>query len=746
MSSPKNILAPASLSLNNYNKPSHDLGSPKTQHHHHGLHHQHQHKQQYQHQQQLQHAHVLGGKSVAGSNKILPFTSSMDEVKYAAGGLIKPGTQGLGSMLSTPLTPSASLIASSVVEADAKQQQLLKDSLTADLKLLLHEFERFQQATAAAAGTGGVGEEEAAERSTKVEFFLGYIERVLHDLAGADASKLQDLEVRIKTSLLPLKGQVVSQLAAQNNNSPPPHKEQQSSWFHPSSTCSSLSSSSSVSSVHTTPPGSPLAREETVMSTYGPFTHSRVAAADAVFLSSSSAASRLMPPVSFRRDQSDISGITSCSSSSSSCGGEGGAGHMDDLDLECFSLIMDEAAATAPFTTAGNGGKDLPANGSCVDDDMTDAGSLTSEESSVFVSSPRESSSSLSTVSTGLDPTSSNSGNKRTLPLEFPSSSSSSSSSSLSLATASSVSTDTLQQPLKRARSVILPTSSSSSSSCATHAPPCLASSSTSTSSSFSSPFSSSSVATVAAADVSKPLLRQVEYQCGACADTYTAASSLNPWWALERQECPKCKKVQVPRIDINLPANTMEYHPALLAEEGDDDDDDEVGGGREGGMMMMPGGGDGHGHVEEREEGETSEKGSGGSSVLEEDEEAVLSPMQASQLLSLLEHARTCPGNHAAEKHQAVCTSAKYLMLHVRDCDGRTLDGEACGFSWCRPCKHLLGHLVRCYEAEKCQICCFSHQEEEEKVEKKVMMSVEEMIEEKGMRVDTYRSLTSLS
>jgi hypothetical protein len=131
----------------------------------------------------------------------------------------------------------------------------------------------------------------------------------------------------------------------------------------------------------------------------------------------------------------------------------------------------------------------------------------------------------------------------------------------------------------------------------------------------------------------------------------------------------------------------------------------------------------------------------------MEEDEEAVLSPAQASQLLSLLAHARTCPGHHMSEKHQAVCKSVKYLMLHVRDCDGRTLDGEVCGFSWCRPCKHLLGHLVRCYEAEKCQICSFSHQrEEEEKEEKKVVMSMEEMEEEKWMRVGTCRSLTSLS
>jgi hypothetical protein len=193
-----------------------------------------------------------------------------------------------------------------------------------------------------------------------------------------------------------------------------------------------------------------------------------------------------------------------------------------------------------------------------------------------------------------------------------------------------------------------------------------------------------------------------------------------------------------------------MDYHPALLAEEGDDDDDDEVGGGREGGMgggmLMMPGGVEGYGHMEEGEEGGVN---GGGMCVQEEDEEAALTPAQASQLLSLLSHARTCPGHHVSEKHQAVCMSAKYLMLHVRDCDGNTLDGEPCAFSWCRPCKHLLGHLVRCYEAEKCQICCSSHshqKEEKEEGEEEELVSVEEVEEEEGMRVGSYRSLTSLS
>jgi hypothetical protein len=42
----------------------------------------------------------------------------------------------------------------------------------------------------------------------------------------------------------------------------------------------------------------------------------------------------------------------------------------------------------------------------------------------------------------------------------------------------------------------------------------------------------------------------------------------------------------------------------------------------------------------------------------------------------------------------------------HAPPSHTQTLDGEPCGFSWCRPCKLLLGHLVRCYEPEKCGIC----------------------------------------
>lgn len=41
-----------------------------------------------------------------------------------------------------------------------------------------------------------------------------------------------------------------------------------------------------------------------------------------------------------------------------------------------------------------------------------------------------------------------------------------------------------------------------------------------------------------------------------------------NPWWSLSSHECPKCGKVQIPKLDITAPANDIDYHPALLSQE----------------------------------------------------------------------------------------------------------------------------------------------------------------------------------
>ena len=156
-----------------------------------------------------------------------------------------------------------------------------------------------------------------------------------------------------------------------------------------------------------------------------------------------------------------------------------------------------------------------------------------------------------------------------------------------------------------------------------------------------------------------------------------------------------------------------MDYHPALLAEEGDDDSDDEVAaGGLTPEDLLM--------RVEEEELDGPED----------DDQTSPLTPVQASQLLVLLSHARTCPGLHKSERHSSVCRALKYLMLHIRDCDGKvrkvvktrqnvhtnyfmplrnhrqTLDGELCKFTWCRPSKQLVTHLTRCYEPEKCTVC----------------------------------------
>jgi len=58
------------------------------------------------------------------------------------------------------------------------------------------------------------------------------------------------------------------------------------------------------------------------------------------------------------------------------------------------------------------------------------------------------------------------------------------------------------------------------------------------------------------------------------------------------------------------------------------------------------------------------------------------------------------------SHRHSEVCKSVKYLMLHIRDCCGKTSDGTECSFPWCKPCKALLAHLVRCNKPDSCDIC----------------------------------------
>lgn len=60
----------------------------------------------------------------------------------------------------------------------------------------------------------------------------------------------------------------------------------------------------------------------------------------------------------------------------------------------------------------------------------------------------------------------------------------------------------------------------------------------------------------------------------------------------------------------------------------------------------------------------------------------------------------------HKSSDHYDVCRSAKWMMLHVRDCPGTTSTFDVCPFPWCRKTKHLLYHLVSCESPGSCAIC----------------------------------------
>merc|ERR1711998_46795 len=182
---------------------------------------------------------------------------------------------------------------------------------------------------------------------------------------------------------------------------------------------------------------------------------------------------------------------------------------------------------------------------------------------------------------------------------------------------------------------------------------------------------------------------RNVDYQCSCCSNTYPMTVQENPWWAVFIHECPHCKSNQVPRFDINAPNNAIELDPNIVAlyGEGVDDDDDCV----------------------LDDEDEEDEEDENGENQPEEEcfgVEGCLDHDEASKLLVLMCHARTCTGIHASQKHADVCKSTKFLMLHIRDCNGIDIYGNNCKFSWCMPCKRMLQHLTRCQEPAKCAIC----------------------------------------
>ena len=76
-----------------------------------------------------------------------------------------------------------------------------------------------------------------------------------------------------------------------------------------------------------------------------------------------------------------------------------------------------------------------------------------------------------------------------------------------------------------------------------------------------------------------------------------------------------------------------------------------------------------------------------------------------AKRLLVLMEHARNCPGRHKRPEQREICQSMKFLLLHVRDCDGPR-SPEGCPYPWCDRVRGLVRHVLECPEPENCKIC----------------------------------------
>eukprot|EP00975_Prorocentrum_lima_P041178 8653579-Prorocentrum_lima.AAC.1 len=70
------------------------------------------------------------------------------------------------------------------------------------------------------------------------------------------------------------------------------------------------------------------------------------------------------------------------------------------------------------------------------------------------------------------------------------------------------------------------------------------------------------------------------------------------------------------------------------------------------------------------------------------------------------MQHARLCQGRHNEPRTREVCTSAKFMMLHLRDCPGVDSKKRPCPFSWCRMGTELLRHLRECNGGATCGVC----------------------------------------
>ncbi|CAB1116425.1 unnamed protein product [Ectocarpus sp. CCAP 1310/34] len=173
--------------------------------------------------------------------------------------------------------------------------------------------------------------------------------------------------------------------------------------------------------------------------------------------------------------------------------------------------------------------------------------------------------------------------------------------------------------------------------------------------------------------------------------------------WLLVRQECPTCHKMQIPRVDILNPTNNVESHIAFLTENASDGD----------GSCMDWDGETSDDNSGDEYSGDERQGFSAGGSMSGGDGSGlgtILDSDQAAKLLVLMCHARHCPGNHRSARLAEVCRSVKFLMLHLRDCDGKTRNGDPCPMPWCEPCTSLLHHLIQCPESTGCKVCDPEH------------------------------------
>ena len=156
---------------------------------------------------------------------------------------------------------------------------------------------------------------------------------------------------------------------------------------------------------------------------------------------------------------------------------------------------------------------------------------------------------------------------------------------------------------------------------------------------------------------------RQADYMCSLCMEMYQVVVGDNPWWAVYSQQCPVCKQQQVPRIDINSASNAIELDPNVMALYGEgleDSGDDECEGGSE--------------EEDEVEKEEDDEAVAAAAAEADQEDlrrdvhpfdgEGLLAVEEASKLLVLMCHARSCSGHHASPKHAEICKVRDTLVL----------------------------------------------------------------------------------